>query len=170
MSEDRDGLLCLGTCGGSRNNNTWMCDDCWDQDKHCSFCGVPLGPSMGGEGHNTHYRKPCPNPKERKKTVTIEDFKGEDWFEFLPPSLQEEAVTFINSKVPSGGSSDPDHNCIENIDCCDAFRYAQEQDCSKLKDYHASDDCDHDDCYSSDTLDEQLGELKEKIKNFIDEQ
>ena len=169
MSEDRDGLLCLGTCGGSRNNNAWMCDDCWKQDKHCSFCGVDIIAS-----DILHSRKPCPNPKEKEKTMKTEDFENEDWFKFLPPSLQEEAVTFINSKVPSGVSSDPEHNCIENIDCCDAFDYAKEQGCNRFKDYHTSDDCDHsdchEDCYSSDMLQEQLDELKENIKNFIDEQ
>lgn len=165
MSEDRDGLLCLGPCGGSRDNNAWMCDDCWKQDKHCSSCGHEI------QSYNQdHYRKPCPNPKERKKTVKIEDFENEDWFKFLPPSLQEEAVTSINSKVPSGGSSDSDHKCIENIDCCDAFDYAKEQGCDRLDEYHTSEDCDHDDCYSSDDLQEQLDELKKDIKNFIDEQ
>jgi hypothetical protein len=142
-----------------------MCWNCWDASHNCSVCGQHLA-----SDNEDHAHKLCPKSKERKKTVKIEDFIGEDWFQFLPPSLQEEAIDSINSKIPEGGSYDPDHNCLDNIDCCDAYRKAESEGCTKLSALHDSDSCDHSDCVSQDTLSEQLEELKEHIKRFIDKQ
>ena len=166
-----DELKCLGPCGGSRNHNTWMCDECWIKGPYiCHICGMGLS-----YDDPTHVRKPCPeegmgrtmtatSAMLKEDTVKASDFEDQDWWSFLPPSLQEEALASINEKIPAPESDD--HSCINNIDCCDAFYRAKESDCSELRDY-LSENANHDQCLTEDSQNDAVEEAKEEMKSQI---
>lgn len=74
-----------------------------------------------------------------------EDFEDRDWFKFLTPDMQREFLEDLNNLSDNEGIhvredcdhseclDESSHSCDDNIDCCDAYRIANEGECSSLK-------------------------------------